>query len=120
MWCEAPPSPQKKTQVDVDYRTELHGQQLAVDILQGGRCADAAGVPARVTGTVMDITARARPAEPNRQALIFESIYDGVVITDLGGGIIDWNASGVMFGRNKSEAMGRRCSACSTRTSPTG
>ncbi|NVJ27643.1 MULTISPECIES: PAS domain S-box protein [Myxococcus] len=100
---------EKKTQVDVDYRIEPQGSGWRWISCKGDVLCDASGMPARVTGTVMDITARKQAEqELNRQALIFESIYDGVVITDLGGGIIDWNASAErMFGRNKSEAMGQ-------------
>ncbi|MBZ4415416.1 PAS domain S-box protein [Myxococcus sp. RHSTA-1-4] len=100
---------EKKTQVDVEYRIEPKGSALRWISCKGDVLCDATGAPARVTGTVMDITARKlAEQELQRQSLIFESIYDGVVITDLGGGIIDWNPSAErMFGRNKSEALGQ-------------
>jgi PAS domain S-box-containing protein len=100
---------EKKTQVDVEYRIEPKGSALRWICCKGDVLCDATGTPARVTGTVMDITARKQAEqELQRQSLIFESIYDGVVITDLGGGIIDWNPSAErMFGRNKSEALGQ-------------
>ena len=70
---------------------------------------DETGAPVRITGTVMDITERkVAEQELRRQALIFESLCEGVVITDLGGRIIDWNASAEkMFGRGKAEALGQ-------------
>ncbi|GHG98104.1 hypothetical protein GCM10012319_63360 [Comamonas sp. KCTC 72670] len=100
---------EKKTQVDVEYRIEPQGSGWRWISCKGDVLCDATGAPARVTGTVMDITARKlAEQELHRQSLIFESIYDGVVITDLAGGIIDWNSSAErMFGRQKSEALGQ-------------
>ncbi|WP_067763300.1 PAS domain S-box protein [Nostoc sp. NIES-3756] len=41
-----------------------------------------------------------------RQALTFENMYDGVIITDLEGQILDWNpAAERMFGYNKNEII---------------
>ncbi|MBU7583209.1 MAG: PAS domain S-box protein [Nostoc sp. TH1S01] len=46
-----------------------------------------------------------------RQALIFENMYDGVIITDLTGKIIDWNgAAEWMFGYSKAEILGKTTS----------
>ena len=43
-----------------------------------------------------------------RQALTFENIYDGVIVTDLKGCIVDWNpAAERMFGYAKSEVLGK-------------
>ena len=43
-----------------------------------------------------------------RQALIFESMSDGVILTDLEGSIIDWNrAAERMFGYTKAEVLGK-------------
>ncbi|NER36035.1 MAG: PAS domain S-box protein [Oscillatoria sp. SIO1A7] len=42
-----------------------------------------------------------------RQALVFENIYDAVILTDLAGEITDWNqAAERMFGYTKAEASG--------------
>ncbi|MFP2929240.1 PAS domain S-box protein [Pyxidicoccus sp. 3LG] len=100
---------EKKTPVDVEYRIEPQGSGWRWISCKGDVLCDAAGTPARVTGTVMDITARKQAEqELHRQSLIFESIYDGVVIIDLSGGIIDWNTSAErMFGRPKSDALGQ-------------
>ncbi|RKG71869.1 PAS domain S-box protein [Corallococcus terminator] len=100
---------QQKSQVDVEYRIEPSGSGYRWISCKGDVLLDAAGQPARVTGTVMDITARKQAEqELHRQALIFESISDGVVITDLAGGVIDWNTSAErMFGRSRKQAMGQ-------------
>ncbi|MEB3282584.1 MAG: PAS domain S-box protein [Lyngbya sp.] len=43
-----------------------------------------------------------------RHALIFEQIYDGVIMTDLTGRIIDWNPGAErMFGYHRSEVVGQ-------------
>ncbi|MBD2594749.1 PAS domain S-box protein [Nostoc spongiaeforme FACHB-130] len=60
-------------------------------------------------GIHTDISDR-KQAELNlqRQALIFENMYDGVIITDLTGKIIDWNgAAEWMFGYSKAEILGK-------------
>ncbi|MDY7021337.1 MAG: PAS domain S-box protein, partial [Cyanobacteriota bacterium] len=56
-----------------------------------------------------DITDR-KQAEQTlaRHALIFEKIYDGIIMTDLAGRIIDWNPSAErMFGYSRSEMVGQ-------------
>ncbi len=56
-----------------------------------------------------DITERKQAEQTlQRHALIFERIYDGVIMTDLTGRIIDWNPGAErMFGYNKTEVMGQ-------------
>jgi PAS domain S-box-containing protein len=47
-------------------------------------------------------------ASLRRQALTFENMHDGVMITDLTGNIIDWNpAAEKMFGYTKAEVLGK-------------
>ncbi|RCJ39568.1 hypothetical protein A6770_38825 [Nostoc minutum NIES-26] len=47
-------------------------------------------------------------ASLRRQALTFENMYDGVIITDLRGNIIDWNSAAQrMFGYTKAEVLGK-------------
>ncbi|MBN3924064.1 PAS domain S-box protein [Nostoc sp. NMS4] len=47
-------------------------------------------------------------ASLHRQALTFENMHDGVIITDLTGSIIDWNpAAESMFGYTKAEILGK-------------
>ncbi len=61
------------------------------------------------TVTFRDISDR-KLAEINlrRQALTFENIYDGAIITDLKGCIVDWNpAAERIFGYAKSEVLGQ-------------
>ena len=60
-------------------------------------------------GSCIDITNRKQAeAALHKQAIIFESISDGVIITDLEGLIIDWNpAATKMFGYGKAEVIGQ-------------
>lgn len=98
-----------QAQVRADFRF-VHPPSAPVwvalrgDVLQG-----AEGVSPRVVGTVMDISARkAGEDELRRQALMFESLNDAVVLVDLAGLILDWNTSAErLFGFAKSEALGR-------------
>lgn len=99
---------EQKTHVELEYRIEPAGSGFRWISCKGDVLTDLAGAPARITGTVMDITARKQAEqELRRHALIFESFYDGVVITDLSGRIVDLNPSAErMFGRVKSETLG--------------
>jgi len=56
-----------------------------------------------------DITERKRAEEMlRRQALMFENAYDGIILTDMGGRILDWNPGAErMFGYGKEEALGK-------------
>ncbi len=100
---------ENRTQVELEYRIEPAGSGYRWLSCKGDVLSDLAGMPVRITGTVMDITARKQAEqELRRQALIFESFYDGVLITDLAGRIVDMNPSAErMFGRAKAEALGQ-------------
>jgi PAS domain S-box-containing protein len=100
---------EQRTQVELEYRIEPPGSGWRWLSCKGDVLSDLSGTPTRITGTVMDITARKQAEqELRRQALIFESFYDGVVITDLAGCIVDWNPSAErLFGCAKAEALGR-------------
>jgi PAS domain S-box-containing protein len=99
---------EQRTQVELEYRIEPAGSGYRWIFCKGDVLSDAAGTPARITGTVMDITARKQAEqELRRQALLFESFYDGVVVADLAGRILDCNPSAErMFGQPKAEALG--------------
>nr|QKW93825.1 PAS domain-containing sensor histidine kinase [Vitiosangium cumulatum] len=99
----------QRSHLDVEYRIEVAGARGRWLSCKGDVLCDETGTPVRITGTVMDITERKlAEQELRRQALIFESLCEGVVITDRGGRIIDWNASAEkMFGRGKAEALGQ-------------
>ncbi len=99
---------------DTEFRlAPLEGDAIRWVSLKGEVVRDAAGAAVRITGTVMDVTERKRAEEElKRQALIFENLYDGVVITDPQGSIVDWNASAErVFGHARSEVLGRRLTA---------
>ncbi len=99
----------QRAHLDVEYRIEVAGARGRWLSCKGDVLCDERGTPVRITGTVMDITERkVAEQELRRQALIFESLCEGVVVTDRNGRIIDWNASAEkMFGRGKSEALGQ-------------
>jgi len=98
-----------RSHLDVEYRIEVAGARGRWLSCKGDVLCDERGTPVRITGTVMDITERKlAEQELRRQALIFESLCEGVVVMDRNGRIIDWNASAEkMFGRGKSEALGQ-------------
>ncbi len=99
----------QRSHLDVEYRIEVAGARGRWLSCKGDVLCDERGTPVRITGTVMDITERKlAEQELRRQALIFESLCEGVVVMDRNGRIIDWNASAEkMFGRGKSEALGQ-------------
>ena len=96
-------------QFEAEFRF-LHRQGAATwvaargDVLRGSDDA-----PSRVVGTVMDVSARkAAEQELRRQALMFESLNDAVILVDLAGAVLDWNTSAErLFGFSKSEVQGR-------------
>jgi PAS domain S-box-containing protein len=59
--------------------------------------------------TLTDVTDMHRAKDAvQREALILEQMFDAVIITDLGGRIVDWNpAAERMFGWTREEALGR-------------
>ncbi|ODG99461.1 histidine kinase [Nostoc sp. KVJ20] len=60
-------------------------------------------------GIQTDISLRKQAeASLRRQALTFENMHDGVIITDLTGNIVDWNAAAEsMFGYTKAEVLAK-------------
>jgi PAS domain S-box-containing protein len=68
------------------------------------------GTVRQLAGSLIDVTTRKlAEAEVARQALLFESLLDAVMVLDFQGRIIDWNRRAEqMFGWTKAEAMGHR------------
>ncbi len=96
------------SRLEIELRLDVPTRGLIWVSFQGDLVHDGAGKPERITGTVMDITQRKqREGELRRQTLLFESLYDGVVLFDLEGNILDWNASAErLFPRAKPEMRG--------------
>ena len=71
---------------------------------------DDAGNFLGVRGRHRDITEFKRAEEALRQqALVFDNIHDGVLLTNLEGRIIDWNPGAeYMFGYTKGDMLGKR------------
>jgi len=78
--------------------------------LRGEPFRGAGGLAGHLAGSLIDVTTRKlAEAELSRQALLFESLLDAVMVLDFQGRIIDWNGRAEqMFGWTKAEAMGRR------------
>jgi PAS domain S-box-containing protein len=92
-----------------EVRVILAGRERWI-ALQGQRFLDGAGEPARVAGTIQDATDRRHTEqELRRQALMFESLSDGLVVLDLAGTAVDWNpAAESIYGHGRAQALGRR------------
>ncbi|MBK8268832.1 MAG: PAS domain S-box protein [Planctomycetes bacterium] len=62
-----------------------------------------------MAGSITDITRRKEAEERlRRQALVFDNMYDGVLLTDLAGRIMDWNTGAErIFGYSRDEMLGQ-------------
>jgi PAS domain S-box-containing protein len=81
--------------------------------LRGELLRDEGSRPVRIAGVVMDVTDLRREAEVlRRQALVLESLYDGVVVLRRDGAVADCNASAErMMGVARTDAAGRALGA---------
>jgi PAS domain S-box-containing protein len=68
------------------------------------------GAVTHIAGSLVDVTSRKlAEAELRRQAALFESLLDAVVVQDRQGQVIDWNRRAEqLFGHAKQDALGRR------------
>jgi PAS domain S-box-containing protein len=97
------------SRLEIELRLDVPTRGFVWVSFQGDLIRDATGEPERITGTVMDIAQRKlRESELRRQSLLFESLYDAVVLFDLDGTILDCNTSAErLFPRAKPEMRGR-------------
>ena len=86
----------------VEYSLRIEGAEIWFDGTVSPMSKDS------VVWVARDITERKRAeAELRRQALVFETIYDGVLLMDLDSRITDWNpAAERIFGYSKAEMLG--------------
>ncbi|HEU0054762.1 MAG TPA: PAS domain S-box protein, partial [Longimicrobium sp.] len=82
------------------------GRVVWVDFTAGA--VEYEGEPAAL-GTCFDITPHKRAQEAlTRQALVFENLYDAVIVTDPAGRVIDWNrAAERIYGFTRDEVLGK-------------
>jgi len=77
--------------------------------LRGELLRDESGVPLRIAGAIVDVSARKEAEEVmRRQALMFECMSDAALVVDLSGSILDWNpAAARLLGHSRAEALER-------------
>jgi len=101
---------QGRRQLDAEFRFIRPGTEGGLWVAaKGNVMRDADDTPLRIVGTLMDVSARKQTEqELRREALLFESLNDGVIFLDLQGGVVDWNTSAErLFGYSKGEVLGR-------------
>jgi len=101
---------QGRRQLDAEFRSIRPGTEGGLWVAaKGNVMRDADDTPLRIVGTLMDVSARKQTEqELRREALLFESLNDGVIFLDLQGGVVDWNTSAErLFGYSKGEVLGR-------------
>ncbi|MGZ6097481.1 MAG: PAS domain S-box protein [Myxococcaceae bacterium] len=101
---------QGRRQFDAEFRFIRPGNEGSLWVaVKGNVMRDADDTPLRIVGTLMDVSARKQTEqELRREALLFESLNDGVIFLDLQGSVVDWNSSAErLFGYSKGEVLGR-------------
>ena len=93
---------------NIEYRLRKQDGEYCWVVARGQAIWDEAGEAIRMAGSIADISDRKkRDRELRRQALIYKSAYDGIILTDPQGQIVDWNPAATrIFGYSKSEAVG--------------
>jgi PAS domain S-box-containing protein len=99
-----------RRQFDAEFRFIRPDSEGALWVAaKGNVLRDVDETPLRIVGTLMDVSARKQTEqELRREALLFESLNDGVIFLDLQGNIVDWNTSAErLFGYCKGEVLGQ-------------
>ncbi len=92
-----------------EYRLRRYDGVYCWFLARAAPMRDAAGQIVKWFGTCTDIHDRkAAETQLQQQALVFEHIYDAIVITDARGKIVDWNQGAErMYGYTRAEAIGQ-------------
>ena len=94
---------------DLECRLLGEGNRACWVNLRGEALRDESGAPVRLAGALVDVnTHKLAEQEMHRQALMFASLSDAILVIDLAGSILDWNpAAERLFGHSKADAIGR-------------
>ncbi|MEH2284971.1 MAG: PAS domain S-box protein [Nostoc sp.] len=96
-----------------NYRKDgtLFWNELSISPIhdQNGKLSHFIGIQRDISDVYDEMCLRKQAeARLRRQALTFENMHDGVIITDLNGNIIDWNpAAESMYGYTKAEVLAK-------------
>nr|WP_242054963.1 PAS domain S-box protein [Nostoc flagelliforme] len=99
-----------------NYRKDgtLFWNELSISPIddENGKLSHFIGIQADISDVYDELRLRKlAEARLRRQALTFENMHDGVIITDLTGNIIDWNpAAESMYGYSKAEVLAQNTS----------
>ena len=111
-WVKEQFSNSLKCQIDyeAEYRVVYPDGSIHWCLGRGKAIYDQAGQPVRSLGVLLDINERKQIGITlQKQALVFENIFDGVIVLNPQGIIIDWNKGAErLFGYSKTEILGQK------------
>ncbi len=98
-----------KAPYEIEYRLRTKSDGYRWFQARGQAIWNDQGRPTRMAGSLNDITRRkADEQQLRRQALVFDNMYDGVLLTDPAGTITDWNQGAErLFGYSRDEILGQ-------------